>query len=109
MGRHTLFAALDIATGKVIGELHRRHRSSEFLKFLRTIEASVSTYLDIHLVMDNYGTHKTPLINSAAPFPPTRRPETIQLRAARHRSCKDHLRLRIRSQEKAHAARPLPR
>jgi transposase len=58
-GTTTLFAALDIATGKVIGELHRRHRSSEFLKFLRTIEASVPTDLDIHLVMDNYGTHKT--------------------------------------------------
>jgi hypothetical protein len=51
-GTTTLFAALDIATGKVIGELHRRHRSSEFLKFLRTIEASVPTDLDIHLVMD---------------------------------------------------------
>ena len=58
-GTTTLFAALDIATGKVIGQLHRRHRSSEFLKFLRTIEASVPTDLDIHLVMDNYGMHKT--------------------------------------------------
>lgn len=58
-GTTTLFAALDIATGKVIGELHRRHRSCEFLKFLRTIEASVPSDLDIHLVMDNYGTHKT--------------------------------------------------
>ena len=58
-GTTTLFAALDIATGKVIGELHRRHRSTEFLKFLRTIEASVPTDLDIHLIMDNYGTHKT--------------------------------------------------
>lgn len=58
-GTTTLFAALDIATGKVIGELHRRHRSSEFLKFLGTIEASVPSDLDIYLVMDNYGTHKT--------------------------------------------------
>jgi transposase len=63
-GRTTLFAALDIATGKVIGEMHRRHRSSEFLKFLRTIEVSVPTDLDIHLVMDNYGTHKTPTIRN---------------------------------------------
>ncbi|MEZ5665777.1 MAG: IS630 family transposase [Burkholderiaceae bacterium] len=63
-GTTTLFAALDIATGTVIGELHRRHRSSEFLKFLRTIEASVPPDLDIHLVMDNYGTHKTPTIRS---------------------------------------------
>ena len=63
-GTTTLFAALDIATGEVIGELHRRHRSSEFLQFLRTIEASVPPELDIHLVMDNYGTHKTPAIRS---------------------------------------------
>ena len=63
-GTTTLFAALDIATGAVIGELHRRHRSSEFLKFLRTIEASVPPDLDIHLVMDNYGTHKTATIKS---------------------------------------------
>jgi transposase len=59
-----LFAALDIATGKVIGELHRRHRSSEFLQFLRTIEANVPPKLDVHLVMDNYGTHKTPSIKA---------------------------------------------
>jgi transposase len=61
-GTTTLFAALDIATGKVIGEMHQRHRSSEFLKFLRTIEANVPDVLDIHLVMDNYGTHKTDII-----------------------------------------------
>lgn len=58
-GTTTLFAALDIASGEVIGELHRRHRSSEFLQFLRTIEANVPPELDVHLVMDNYGTHKT--------------------------------------------------
>jgi transposase len=61
-GTTTLFAALDIATGKVIGEMHQRHRSIEFLKFLRTIEANVPEALDIHLVMDNYGTHKTDII-----------------------------------------------
>jgi transposase len=59
-GTTTLFAALDIATGSVIGDLHRRHRSSEFLQFLRTIEANVPAMLDIHLVVDNYGTHNTP-------------------------------------------------
>jgi transposase len=59
-GTTTLFAALDVATGKVIGELHRRHRSSEFVKFLRTIDESVPRELDVHLIMDNYGTHKTP-------------------------------------------------
>lgn len=58
-GTTTLFAALDIATGEIIGEMHRRHRSGEFLKFLRTIEATVPPKLDVHLVMDNYGTHKT--------------------------------------------------
>jgi transposase len=63
-GTTTLFAALDIATGQVIGQTHRRHRSGEFLQFLRTIEANVPTMLDIHLVMDNYGTHKTPSIKA---------------------------------------------
>lgn len=63
-GTTTLFAALDIATGKVIGQLHRRHRSSEFLQFLRTIDTNVPANLDVHLVMDNYGTHKTSTIRS---------------------------------------------
>jgi transposase len=63
-GTTTLFAALDIATGEVIGELHRRHRSTEFLQFLRTIEANVPAELEVHLVMDNYGTHKTPAIKA---------------------------------------------
>ena len=63
-GTTTLFAALDIATGAVIGDLHRRHRSSEFLQFLRTIESNVPQALEIHLVMDNYGTHKTPAIKN---------------------------------------------
>jgi transposase len=58
-GTTTLFAALDIATGEVIGELHRRHRSIEFLQFLRTIDAAAPQELAVHLVMDNYGTHKT--------------------------------------------------
>jgi transposase len=63
-GTTTLFAALDIATGEVIGEMHRRHRSGEFLQFLRTIEANVPPQMNIHLVMDNYGTHKTPTIRA---------------------------------------------
>ena len=58
-GTTTLFAALDTATGEVIGQLHRRHRSDEFLQFLRTIEANVPSQLDVHFVMDNAGTHKT--------------------------------------------------
>jgi transposase len=61
-GTTTLFAALNIATGKVIGELHRRHRSQEFLQFLRTIDEAVPNRLEVHLVMDNYGTHKTPTV-----------------------------------------------
>ncbi len=61
-GTTSLFAALDVKTGKVLGECHRRHRSVEFRKFLDTIEASVPADLAIHLVLDNYGTHKTALI-----------------------------------------------
>jgi transposase len=61
-GTTSLFAALDVATGKVIGECHRRHRSQEFLQFLETIEAQVSGELEIHLILDNYGTHKTPRV-----------------------------------------------
>lgn len=58
-GTTSLFAALDIATGKIIGQCHRRHRSREFQRFLDTIDASVPVDLDIHLILDNYGTHKT--------------------------------------------------
>jgi len=61
-GTTSLFAALDVKTGKVIGECHRRHRSVEFRKFLDTIEAAVPAPLDVHLILDNYGTHKTALI-----------------------------------------------
>lgn len=57
-GTTTLFAALDIANGKVIGQCKRRHRHQEFLQFLRHIDANVSESLDIHLVVDNYATHK---------------------------------------------------
>lgn len=58
-GTTSLFAALNIATGKVIGQCHRRHRHQEFLRFLDRIEGEVPAELDIHLVMDNYATHKT--------------------------------------------------
>jgi transposase len=63
-GTTTLFAALDIATGEVIGQLHRRHRASEFLKFLRHVNTQVPADLDVHLVMDNYGTHKTQAVRA---------------------------------------------
>ena len=63
-GTTSLFAALDIATGKVIGKCYPRHRAAEFRKFLDEIEAAVPRDLDVHLVMDNYATHKTPLIRN---------------------------------------------
>ncbi len=61
-GTTSLFAALEAETGRVIGQCHRRHRSVEFRKFLDTIEDSVPTDLDVHLIVDNYGTHKTDLV-----------------------------------------------
>ncbi len=63
-GTLSLFSALDIATGQVIGKCYKRHRSQEFLKFLREIDGHVPAGLDIHLVMDNYATHKTPAIRN---------------------------------------------
>jgi transposase len=62
-GTTSLFAALNMATGKVIGSLHRRHRASEFKKFLIRINEEVPEDLDIHMVLDNYATHKTPDIH----------------------------------------------
>jgi transposase len=61
-GTTSLFAALDVATGQVIGKCYPRHRATEFRRFLDEIEARVPKDLDVHLVMDNYATHKTPLI-----------------------------------------------
>ncbi len=61
-GTTSLFAALDVKTSKVLGQLHRRHRSVEFRKFLDAIDAAVPPALAVHLIMDNYGTHKTALI-----------------------------------------------
>ncbi len=61
-GTTSLFAALDLKTGRVIGQLHRRHRSQEFRRFLDTIESNVPADLDIHIILDNYGTHKTEII-----------------------------------------------
>jgi transcriptional regulator with XRE-family HTH domain len=58
-GTTTLFAALDVKTGHVIGEVHRRHRAKEFLKFLKTIDANTPRDLHLHLILDNYGTHKS--------------------------------------------------
>jgi transposase len=57
-GTTTLFAALDVATGKVIGSCLKRHRHQEFLRFLREIDRATPKRLDLHLVIDNYATHK---------------------------------------------------
>ena len=61
-GTSSLFAALDLASGKVIGSLHARHRAIEFKKFLQTLDREVPGELEVHLILDNYATHKTPAI-----------------------------------------------
>jgi putative transposase len=63
-GTTTLFAALDIANGTVLGQCKIRHRHQEFLSFLRHIERNVPEHLDVHLVMDNYATHKHPKVRA---------------------------------------------
>lgn len=62
-GTTTLFAALDVATGKVIGKCYDRHRAEEFIDFLRKIDKATPAELDLHLIMDNYATHKTPAVH----------------------------------------------
>jgi transposase len=61
-GTSSLYAALDLSTGKVIGALHSRHRAIEFKRFLQTIDRAVPAELEVHLVLDNSSTHKTPAI-----------------------------------------------
>jgi transposase len=61
-GTSSLYAALDLTTGKVLGALHSRHRAIEFKQFLQTIDREVPADLDVHLVLDNSSTHKTPAI-----------------------------------------------
>jgi transposase len=58
----TLFAALDVLTGEVIGSCLPRHRHSEFLKFLKVIDTEVPAGLNVHLILDNYATHKHPTV-----------------------------------------------
>jgi transposase len=62
-GTSSLYAALDISTGKVIGSLHARHRAIEFKKFLQTLDREVPTELEVHMILDNSSTHKTPAIH----------------------------------------------
>ena len=61
-GTTSLFAALELKTSRVIGQLHRRHRSAEFRQFLDVIEAQVPAGLEAHIIVDNYGAHKTAII-----------------------------------------------
>jgi transposase len=61
-GTSSLYAALDITTGKVIGSLHARHRAIEFKKFLQTLDREVPDELDVHVILDNSSTHKTPAV-----------------------------------------------
>src|SRR3954452_1653432 len=63
-GITSLFAAFNTADGTVIGELHRQHRATEFKQFLTTIDKTVPPALDVHVICDNYGTHKTPAIKA---------------------------------------------
>jgi transposase len=61
-GTTSLFAALDVATGKVMASFHHRQRHQEFLRFLERVDAAIPEKLDIHLILDNYGTHKMPKV-----------------------------------------------
>lgn len=63
-GTTTLFAALEVAQGKVIGQCYARHRHQEFLKFLKRLDAEFPVEIKLHIVMDNYGTHKHPKVQS---------------------------------------------
>ena len=63
-GTTTLFAALDVKTGEVIGECLPRHRAKEFIRFLKKIDRMVAKHLDVHAICDNYGTHKTPEVQA---------------------------------------------
>ena len=91
-GVTSLFAALDIATGNVFGKCYRRHRSVEFLDFLKKIDTAVPADLDIHLVLDNYGTHKTALVRQWLQkrsryhlhFTPTHAPGSTKWNAGSH-------------------------
>jgi transposase len=63
-GTTTLFAALDVKTGEVIGECLPKHRAKEFIRFLKKINRTVAKHLDVHAICDNYSTHKTPAVKA---------------------------------------------
>ena len=64
IGTTSLLSALNVKTGEVLAQCHKRHRSVEFRKFLDAIDEAVPPELDVHLILDNYQTHKTPLIRN---------------------------------------------
>jgi transposase len=63
-GTTTLFAALDVAAGKIIGQCQPRHRHQEFLRFLETVDAAMAPEVPVHLILDNYSTHKHPAVKA---------------------------------------------
>ena len=69
-GITTLFAALNVATGEVYGSIHRRHRATEFKKFLTKLDNDIPAELDVHLICDNYATHKSPTVANWLARPP---------------------------------------
>src|SRR5260370_17015474 len=73
-GTTSLFAALDVATGKVIGHCHRRHRHQEFLKFLQRLDAQLPPTGEFHVLMANSGTHKVPKWPPRSTLPPPHTP-----------------------------------
>ena len=126
-GTTTLFAALNVKTSEVITQFHQRHRAIEFRQFLDAIDAAVPPHLDVHIIMDNYGTHKTAAIRQwfakrprfHVHFTPTSGSwlnlverwfaelTTKQLRRGVHRSVAQ-LKAAIREFIAAHHARPTP-
>jgi hypothetical protein len=82
-GVTSLFAAFNVVDGTVISSIHRRHRAIEFKKFLAKIDDEVPDDLEVHLVCDNFGTHKTPAINAwlakTPPLPHAFHPDQLQL------------------------------
>jgi transposase len=62
-GTTTLFAALNTKTGEVVGKMHRRHRATEFKSFLATLDEQIAEGLEVHVICDNYGTHKAPVVS----------------------------------------------
>ncbi len=83
-GITSLFAALDMASGKVIGAIHRRHRSTEYRKFLIRIDQAVPTDLDVHIICDNYATHKTDIIQKWLAAHPANCSNAAFTRVSRH-------------------------